>query len=162
MATTIRNEKLLCLNCGDEYVIKYPIAVDKMTRTMEVFNKVHKDCKKTWQEPEADLRLSMLARAYWWMENGETGMSSKTMWFCLMGQKVSKINHPDDPYDFSRCWKLLECVPEWKAELDKLKPLSKAWSNLVDNWDKLNEFYEDMRKVKKGNGMYEFMQELIK
>jgi hypothetical protein len=79
-----------------------------------------------------------------------------------MGHKNFEINHPYDPDDFSRCWKLLEAVPEWKTELHKLKPLSEAWSNLVDNWDKLNEYFMDIQKGKKANGMYEFMQTLIR
>jgi hypothetical protein len=70
------------------------------------------------------------------------------------------MSHPCDPDDFSRCYKLLEIIPEWKNELHKMKAISPVWSNLVDNWDKLNEFYENMRIVKKANGMFEFMREL--
>jgi hypothetical protein len=82
--------------------------------------------------------------------------------------KVSdfRINYPYDPDDFSRCYKLLEHVPEWKKELDKLKPLCKEWSNLVDNWDKLTEMYEQNKKENWENskqiGMFEFMQTLIR
>ena len=57
-------------------------------------------------------------------------------------------------------------VPEWKSELHKLKPLSKAWSNLVDNWDKLTAMYEENVKTEwkeyERIGMYEFMQTLIR
>jgi hypothetical protein len=63
---------------------------------------------------------------------------------------------------------LLEAVPEWKEKhhLNKLKGLSTTWSNLVDNWDKLTEMFEENRKNKWETsdkiGMYEFMQTLIK
>ncbi len=136
-----------------------------MTKKIEAFNELHKECKKTWIEPKSDQSKNVKEKAMWWIANGHIGMSSKTMWLCLMGEKIERISHPYDPDDFSRCWKLLEAVPEWKLELNKLKPLSKAWSNLVDNWTKLTEMYELNTKEKWENsekiGMYEFMQTLI-
>ena len=105
-------------------------------------------------------------KAMWWIANGETGMSSKTMWNCLIGNSNFPINHPYDPDDFSRCYKLLQAVPEWKNELYKLKPLSKSWNNLVENWDKLTGMFEENRRTDWKNaekiGMYEFMQTLIR
>lgn len=160
--TTIRNQNLFCLNCGGEHKLVYPFTGNEMTKKVEAFNELHGDCEKTWVEPQADQSQDVKEKAMWWMANGHKGMSSETMWNCLMGNKDYPIYHPYDPDDFSRCWKLLEAVPEWKKELDKLKPLSEVWSNLVDNWDKLTEFYEDMKVVKKDNGMYDFMQTLIK
>ena len=54
---------------------------------------------------------------------------------------------------------------KWRSQLHKLKPLSIQWSNLVDNWDKLTEMYEQNKKENWKNadkiGMYEFMQTLI-
>ena len=48
----------------------------------------------------------------------------------------------------------------------KLKKLSEPWNNLVDNWDKLTEMYEqnvkENWKNSKAIGMYEFMQTLIR
>jgi hypothetical protein len=132
--TTIRNGKLFCLNCGGEFELQMPIRVEMMTGIINTFDKLHENCKPTWKEPEADQTQGVKEKAMWWIANGEVGMSSKTMWNCLMGNKNFGINHPYDPDDFSRCWKLLETVPEWKTELHKLRSLSKAWSNLVDNW----------------------------
>lgn len=167
--TTIRNEKLLCLNCGGEYKLVFPMPIsgmDSFGSKVEQFNKLHKSCKPTWKEPEVDQSKDVIEKAMWWIANGHVGMSSKTMWNCLMNNtKPFPINHPHDPDDFSRCYKLLQAVPEWRKELHKLKPLSKAWSNLVDNWDKLTEMYElnesENWKNYKNTGMYEFMQTLI-
>ena len=104
-------------------------------------------------------------QALWWIAGGNTGLSSITMWQCFMGQENFPINHPYDPDDFSRCYDLLKCVPEFKDNLDKLKPLSKQWSNLVENWDKLTEMYEknvaNNWVEKKEIGMYDFMKTLI-
>lgn len=163
--TTFRNQKLFCLNCGGEFAIPFPIAVDEMTKKTKAFEALHKDCPKTWVEPVADQSQSVKEKAMFWISNGETGMSSKTMWNCFMGNINYPINHPYDPDDFKRCWKLLNTVPEWKSEIHKLKPLSRQWSNLVDNWDKLTEMYEENLRTDWKNykkiGMYEFMQTLI-
>lgn len=166
--TTIRNNKLLCLNCGGDYKLQFPMPIegmDSMTMKIENFNKLHGNCKPGWKEPEADQSQGVKEKALWWIGNGHVGASSKTMWNCFMGNTNFEINHPYDPDDFSRCYKLLEAVPEWRSEIQKLKPLSKAWSNLADNWDKLTEMYElnekNKWKTSKKIGMYEFMQTLI-
>jgi len=164
MATTIRNKNLFCLNCGGEFALQYPIPVDELSKKIKAFDILHKDCKPTWKEPEADQSKSGHEKAIWWIQNGERGMSSDAMWYCFMGVPQSTA-HPYDPDDFKRCWKLLEAVPEWKNELHKLKTLSKVWINLVDNWDKLTDMYEKNCENNWENhkeiGMYEFMQECI-
>lgn len=108
---------------------------------------------------------STYKKAMHWIGTGRVGMSSKTMWNCLIGNENFQIYHPCDPDDFSRCYKLLEAVPEWKQELHKLKPLSKAWGNLVDNWERLTEMYELNTKENWVNskkiGMFDFMQTVI-
>lgn len=156
--TVFRNGNLFCTHCGMEYVLTMPIPIDQMTKTIEVFNGVHADCKKTWKEPVADHSKSIRERALWWLQYSETGASSKTMYNCLTGNRDFEINHPHDADDFSRCYKLLLAIPEWRKELHKLKRLSQAWSNLVDNWDKLTEMYEAKEPSSK---MYNFMQTLI-
>lgn len=52
--TTFRNEKLFCLNCGGAFKLDYPVQVPEMTKKIEAFNSLHKDCKKTWTQPNAD------------------------------------------------------------------------------------------------------------
>lgn len=164
--TTFRNNSLFCLNCGGKFPLPFPIPVDLMTGKIEAFNALHKDCKPVWREPDADHGTDVKARAMWWIANGHVGQSSKAMWNCLMGNKDFAINHPYDPDDFSRCYKLLQAVPEWRGELHKLKSLSTAWNNLADNWDKLTEMYEENERTEWKNykkvGMYEFMQTLIR
>lgn len=165
MDTTIRNNKLLCLNCGGEFALKMPMPVKEMTNKIDSFNKLHKDCEKTWTEPQADQSKDVEQKAMWWIANGHVGMSSKTMWLHFMGQKNERINHPYDPDDFSRCYKLLETVPEWKIRIKELRILSTEWRNLSENWNKLTEMYEQNTKEEWKNyekiGMFEFMQTLI-
>lgn len=163
--TTIRNNNLFCLNCGGGHTLIYPISVTEMTELTTAFIVLHKNCKPTWKEPIPEQTKSVYYKAKLWLENGEHGMSSETMWNCLMGNSNFRVSYPFDPDDFSRCYKLLQYVPEWKSELSKLKSLSPAWSNLVDNWDKLTEMYEENVRTNWKNykkiGMYEFMQTLI-
>ena len=166
--TELRNSTLICLNCGSKYQIKLPIGIKEMTKKIDSFNSLHDDCEKTWEEPKVDQSKEVEEKAMWWIANGFVGMSSKTMWNCFMNNSKFPINHPYDPDDFSRCYKLLEAVPEWKekSNMRKLKKLSEPWNNLVDNWDKLTEMYEknvkENWKNSKEIGMYEFMQTLIR
>lgn len=166
MATTIRNQSLFCLNCGGEFKLNYPLSTAEFSEKTKAFDDLHKDCEKSWIEPEADQNKSIQQRALWWISNGETGSSSKTMWNYFMGNKYNEIDHPYDPDDFKRCYKLLQAIPEWKKRIPELKSLSTAWSNLADNWDKLTEMYEqnlkeDWKNYKK-IGMYEFMNTLTR
>jgi hypothetical protein len=112
-----------------------------------------------------DQAQSVYNKAMAWWKYGERGCSSETMWHCFMNDSMSRTDHPYDPDDFSRCYKLLQYVPEWKLKLQKLKSLSPEWSNLVDNWDKLTEMYEENVRTNWKNsnkiGMYEFMKTLI-
>ncbi len=100
-----------------------------------------------------------------WIANGRVGLSSRTMWCCFMGAKDFRIDYPHDPDDFSRCYKLLQAVPEWKNELHKLKTLSPQWSALIDNWDELTRMYElnDAEGWRNADqiGMFDFMQKLL-
>lgn len=166
--TTIRNGNLFCLNCGGEFVLKSPMKITDVVKKTDAFNELHKDCEKTWSEPKSDQTKTIEERAIWWLANGETGMSSKTMVGCFMNYTNYPINHPYDPSDFGRCYKLLQVIPEWKSNLymRKLKKLSIPWKNLYQNWEKLTEMYEENEKKEwqtyKEIGMFEFMQTLIK
>lgn len=165
MATTIRNQKLFCLNCGGEFSLpSMPVPVIEMSKKIKAFDDLHRDCPETWVEPKANQSNTTHQKAMWWINNGETGMSSKTMWNCFMGNKQFPVNHPYDPDDFKRCYKLLEAVPEWKNQMHRLKSLSPEWSALVDNWDKLTDMFEknvrEEWKNYKQIGMYEFMNTL--
>ena len=163
--TTIKNEQLFCNNCGGSFNLNMPCEITVMAEKIKSFDELHKDCKKTYVPPIVDMNIDVRSRALWWSLNGQKGMSSETMFGLFMGVKDFRINHPHDPDDFSRCYKLLEIVPEWKQELHKLKSLSPAWSNLVDNWDELTIMYEQNVKEDWKNskeiGMYHLMQKLV-
>jgi hypothetical protein len=157
MATFIRNNNLFCDKCGGEFTIKYPIGIKEMVEKTNSFETLHKDCEQTYEETKIDMSKEILDRAYQWVAIGETGLSSKTMWNCFMSvERGYPINIPHDPDDFSRCYKLLEALPEWKSQISKLKRLSPEWDRLVDNWDELTKMWE-----KKDADMYKYMRKLI-
>ena len=166
-----RNDALFCFNCGGSYKIQYPQPVSMVTALTKQFTKEHKGCEATWKEPinETQEQTEEFC-ANWWAENGEHGVSSKTMFNHLAKSlNVRRLKNewtstPSDPDDFKRCYKLLQAVPQWKSRLHELKTLSPVWEKLVDNWDKLTEMYEqnvrENWKNYKQIGMYEFMKSL--
>jgi len=172
MATIIRNQNLFCTCCGAEYKIQYPISIPDFATATNIFDGIHKKCKQTWVEPEADQGKSVEEKARWWMANGERGMSSETMWHYFTAtshqkaiQQNQRISFPYDPDDFSRCYKLLQAVPEWKARIPELKTLCPEWERLADNWETLTMMYEanvatewkDCKRI----GMGDLMEKII-
>jgi len=129
----------------------------------KAFIKLHKDCRQTWVQPEADLTTTVHQRMQFWLTQGERGTSSETI-FSVLGGDSGWCRHPNvychplDPDDFRRCYLLLETIPEWKADLHKLKEISLVWSNLVDNWPELTQLLEEQMRTHKANGMYDLMK----
>jgi hypothetical protein len=162
----MRNQNLFCEHCGDSRIIAYPISIPDMTATSNDFVKRHKNCKKTWVEPTSDGLTSEHEKAKLWMQVGEHGISSKTI-FSILAYTVGlppmlqarEFHTPCDPGDFNRCSKLIAMVPEWKGKLNIVANYSPVWKNLVDNWDKLEEMLKENLAIG-ANGMYEFMKEL--
>ena len=78
--TGFRNEKLFCYHCGESQTMPVPIHIEIATAMMKAFEKIHKNCKKTWVEPVNDPEgKGELENERWWIANGEHGISSKTM-----------------------------------------------------------------------------------
>lgn len=78
-------------------------------------------------------------RAAWWIERGETGVSSKTIYYVLTGSNTTGSFGPDIPYDpddLSRCLKLLALIPEWRSELHKVAERHPSWKPIVERWGK--------------------------
>ncbi len=162
---TIRNQNLFCEHCGKEGNIPTPISIRVLGAYIEDFTELHKNCEKRWKQPMPSLALSIPARAQFWLDKGERGISSETM-FSILAEEFHPLRgidtfcHPLDPDDFRRCYLLLKMLPEWKNALYKMKSVSPVWEKLVDNWEKLEEMLEEMMKTNKDNGMYKFMKSL--
>jgi len=163
--TGFRNEKLFCFHCGTSQIVPVPIPIDIATAMMRAFEKIHKNCEKTWTEPVNDPHgKGELQNERWWIENGEHGISSKTMFNILSDDNSIPNDHrsfPHDPDDFRRCYLLLKACPHFKSKLHRMRSENKTWSNLIDNWDKLTEMLEWQLQYRKANGMYELMQSCV-
>jgi hypothetical protein len=160
----LRNGNIFCFNCGDLHVIQEYTPIHNMVEIVTGFEERHKDCEKTWQEPEINPDLDLRQKIEWWWNNGERGLSSECMWNCLSGKKNFKVYVPHDPDDFQRAYKLLGAIPEWRTELYKLRELSPQWNKLIANWNKLTRMYEE--HIKKDEykmvDLYDLIQECIR
>lgn len=164
--TGFRNGDLFCYNCGGSVKIPLPMPVGIAADLMKSFDKHHKNCSKTWTEPIPEPNdNSEEDNANWWFLNGERGLSSMAIYTRMTGRIIEDGRttcHPSDPDDFRRCYLLLQAVPQWKEKMYLMKPVSKVWSSLVDNWDKLTEMFEACLKSKDGKAtdMYALMKEI--
>lgn len=117
-----------------------------------------------------------------WITEGETGVSSKTIWAVMMGVVTEKTqcddrhyDTPHDPDDFKRCHKLIVLVPGWRERLSEVAAIFPKWTPFIREWAKLETMlsaweinvdkYRDMpakerKRFHFSDGMYEFMQEL--
>ena len=164
MSTTIRNGKLFCTKCGEGKDIPYPLPFRELSEMMEQYQEAHEECLQTWTQPIADLNTSIEERMEFWLTKGERGTSSEVMFQRLSGKDIGQASvntHPSDSMDFGRCYMLLEAIPEWKAELHKLKEISNMWNGLVCNWDVLSAMYVEQIDKKQDCGMYRFMQNIF-
>ena len=99
-----------------------------------------------------------------WLTNGDTGISSETIWYMLTGRgrpPAQRFDVPHDPADFGRCYRLLRVMPAWRARLPEVAAAFPAWSPLVEAWDELTALYEQELPTRTAPKLYRRMQELI-
>lgn len=159
----IRNESLFCSNCGRKQAVSYPMEIDVFAAMAKAFSKNHAACEKIWQEPTPDEAASEHQNRNKWMQVGEHGISSKTMYSVLSGNPLlprNRYDHPHDPDDFRRCYLLLKFVPSWRNRISEMGSISPVWAALAENWDKLTEMLEAGMKTGKAPDMYDFMVSL--
>jgi hypothetical protein len=96
-----------------------------------------------------------------WIILGDVGISSKTMWSAIMGvidggAKGWTFNTPQDPDDFSRCFKMVNECSFCSNDLQKVKDVFKWYAPFIDNWEELALLYSR----KKYKPLYDRMQKL--
>lgn len=80
-------------------------------------------------------------KALAWLLSGDTGTSSMTLCAAMLGLKNGYASTPSDIGDFGRCYRLLEFIPEWRTQFDKVAQVYPVWAGLVKNWAKLERLY---------------------
>jgi hypothetical protein len=99
-----------------------------------------------------------------WIHNGDTGISSETIWSVLLRRTIARSYwHPDvphDPADFGRCYRLLKIMPSWRGRLPEVAAKYPAWKPLVDAWDELTALYEEELPRGTAPKLYKRMRQL--
>lgn len=82
-----------------------------------------------------------------WLLNGDTGISSETMWTAITGHPINKPRWapgiPHDPDDFGRCYRLMRTMPTWGKFLPKVAAAYPMWVPFIEAWDELVGLYEE-------------------
>lgn len=77
--------------------------------------------------------LETAARYNEWLYGGDTGMSSKAIfYFMTAGTKGGWT--PCDPSDLGRCLRLLERFPEWRERMPEMANCSPKWAEMIPHW----------------------------
>ena len=88
----------------------------------------------------------MSAAAIAWITGYDTGVSSKAIWAHMMGgvpdRGWRRRDHPYDPDDFGRCYRLLCIVPEWRPRIGEMAQYGPEWAALAGAWEELSGLYE--------------------
>ena len=158
--TGFKNGDLFCFNCGQSHKIHLPENTFEYASVIQLFDKLHAYCEKTWADPDVHETEGMTldGKISWWVLHGDKEFSTNVMLFRFMGRPLPTLKAPSYPDDFRRCHQLLKAVPEFRKRLHELKDISPTWSNLVDNWDKLTGMLEREMATGEKTDMMQFMK----
>jgi hypothetical protein len=158
--------KLMCVRCGAEYGPELPAPMDVFLAIMKAFTKSHRNCK-----PHADGDVCVLCSArhkgecgatltpQQWIVSGDTGRSSVAIWSHMMHSR-GNTEHPLDPDDFGRCYRLLKAIPAWRARIGEMASVSRVWGSLVEHWAELEALYVEELPTGRAPKLYARMKEL--
>ena len=100
-------------------------------------------------------RQSIATRAAAWWASRDTGVSSEAIARHMQGLRKDCTWAPLDLYDFGRCVRLLDRIPEWKERLGEMSTFGPAWAEIVGAWDVLLPIYRECAKHVDWNGCQE-------
>ena len=110
------------------------------------------------------LTASIKDRLDWWLERGERGVSSDTIYSAFTSSAPRHgADIPYDPDDYSRCRALFDLIPEWRKDLSPLVARYPWYKPVADNWDEMDRLWnEEIGDRKKGSApkLYALMQRL--
>lgn len=165
----IMNNGFECLHCAHKLELGFPVAIDDYVDAGKSFEKRHKKCKKPPGElcnfchgrghsyltcPTVDGYLS-------WEKCRDTGLSSLAIMRHAQHAVAGPTDHPLDPSDFGRCYRLVKRFPDACRGVRALSLRSKKWLALGNHWDELTALYEEELPSGVGTKLYERMQALL-
>ena len=139
-------KEVACYYCGARIQVVPPggAPIEMVLAAAKAFEKIHKGCKETPGSPTKKLEASPGE----WERGLFVGSSSATIFAAMTGRPPVGVDRdrigsvPQDPDDFSRCYRLLRVMPEWSGRLQEVSEKHAAWKPLVDNWDRLTAMFE--------------------
>ncbi len=146
METTIEERKPMTVHCSACEHEWAPIYLPAPAAIVAKVMKANRLCPRCFGK---EIRMGAFPRAtaegdpIAWLTNGDTGMSSMTIWSVMMGRKSNDPSVPWDPSDFGRCYRLLRVMPSWRQRLPEVAAKHPAWTGLVKAWDELTALYEE-------------------
>lgn len=81
-----------------------------------------------------------------WVEDGDRGRSSETLFSVLTGvvlRSPQQYAAPSDASDFGRCRQLLEAAPSLLGQFDRMGEVSPEWRGLVQAWSQLSSVMDE-------------------
>lgn len=86
-------------------------------------------------------------KALEWLVGNDTGMSSCSILTAILGLPVLDEwrRHgclPSDYWDFGRCRRLLEAIPEFATRMHEVTERFPRWGPMVDAWGELDSLYD--------------------
>lgn len=84
-----------------------------------------------------------------WLESGEHGLSSQSIFTKLSGLNIMGnwsqwgLCTPSGPDDLRRCILLLDMVPEWRERLFEMAVVSDKWAALARHWTELETLFNE-------------------
>lgn len=98
-------------------------------------------CRERIAEARHPMSDDERRRALAWKSGTDTGLSSETIWFVMVGLPLPGGDIPFDHGDFGRCYRLLSELPEWRERLPEVAAAHPEWGAYVDAWDDLAALY---------------------
>lgn len=160
----ISKMRLTC-KCGHvfdgEIVVDAPMAVAlasmKAIRCPKCGNHIHLGMGgELAGKPKLD--ESLLVRADWWRNSGDTGISSLTIYGVFAGEPYKNPDVPHDPSDFGRCRRLLDLIPEWHADIGKVASVYPWYLPFTDRWSEFDRLWNEESSKKIAPQLYHAMQ----
>lgn len=150
-----------CSDCHHEWAPAFgPIAIDLMVKAMNG-QKRCPVCKKSKINMGWYPKATAEGQAMAWLHNGDTGISSETIWSVMTGRQVKRTGVPQDPADFGRCYRLLKVMPSWRSRMSEVATAYPGWAPLVAVWDELTALYEEEMHLPQAPKLYARMKDLV-
>ena len=127
-----------CRRCGAGLILPMPVPLQDFTTAIKRFGYKHANC------PVGCATEPQIVTPWDWLASRWPGVSSASIWSVMMDfpSPSRKYDHPYDPVDFHRCYRLLTNFPAWKLRMSEVAKRFPFWGPYVREWADLTALYE--------------------